>query len=79
MATTTSKVYDILFNGNMVATYQKSGSYKIDNLAPDTNYQIQVRTRTKTVDDTDPANPKTTLSGVSDWTAPINVKTLLAT
>ncbi|EHF3668623.1 hypothetical protein JSN98_002897 [Listeria innocua] len=76
MATTTSKVYDILFNGNIVTTYQKSGSYKIDNLAPDTNYQLQVRTRTKTVDDTDPVNPKTTLSPVSDWTAPINVKTL---
>ncbi|EHY7660662.1 hypothetical protein K4V95_002933 [Listeria monocytogenes] len=75
MATTTTKVYDIKFNGNIVATYQKSGNYTIDNLAPDTNYQIQVRTRTKTVDDTDPANPKTTLSPVSDWTNPINVKT----
>ncbi|EAF2429052.1 fibronectin type III domain-containing protein [Listeria monocytogenes] len=75
MATTTTKVYDIKFNGNIVTTYQKSGSYKIDNLAPDTNYQIQVRTRTKTVDDTEPANPKITFSGVSEWTAPINVKT----
>ncbi|AGI11576.1 fibronectin type III domain-containing protein [Listeria phage LP-032] len=68
----TVKKYDIKRNGNVVATYVPAGNWRDDNLLPNTNYQYLVRCHEVTTTGSD-VSIKT-----SDWTNPINVKTLVS-